>query len=57
MDTLMPITREQLLAWLKINAESGDPETTHAAADRLLLRFIGDPEITEAFNALEKWYA
>jgi hypothetical protein len=36
---------------------SGDPESDHSAADDLLLELIGDPDISAAFNAIEKWYA
>jgi hypothetical protein len=32
-------------------------EEDHMTADELLLRLIGDPEITAAFEALPKWYA
>jgi hypothetical protein len=35
----------------------GDPETAHLLADRLLLRFIADPRVTDAFNRIVKWYA
>jgi hypothetical protein len=34
-----------------------DPEEAHLLADDALLAFIGKPEVTEAFNAFEKWYA
>lgn len=36
---------------------SSDPESAHAQADQLLVEFINDEEITEAFNALGRWYA
>ena len=35
----------------------GDEEIAHVKADEALLEFINDPEITEAFDAIEKWYA
>jgi hypothetical protein len=34
-----------------------DPEAAHIKADELLLEYINDPEITEAFNKIERWYA
>ncbi len=34
-----------------------DPEMAHAAADRLLLAYINNPDVTEAFDAIEKWYS
>jgi len=34
-----------------------DPEHGHREADKLLLKFIGDPEVAEAYNALPKWYS
>jgi hypothetical protein len=50
------MSRDELLDALR-ELRGGDPEGGHAEADRLLLRFIGDDEITEAFEAIEKWYA
>ena len=38
----------------KIN---GDPSDWHLEADELLLSYIDDPEITQAFAKIEKWYA
>lgn len=34
-----------------------DQEGAHVRADEALLEYIDDPEITEAFEAIEKWYA
>lgn len=36
---------------------SQDTESGHALADALLLRYINDPQVTEAFDRREKWYA
>lgn len=44
----------QLLKWGEIPS---DPEIAHREADMLLLAYINDPEITNAFDAIEKWYA
>ena len=39
--------------------ESGDDdyEFHHAKADELLLNYINNEKVTEAFNRIEKWYA
>lgn len=29
----------------------------HVEADALLIEFIGDAEVSDAFDAIEKWYA
>lgn len=34
-----------------------DPEWHHSECDDALLEYIGDPEVTAAFNARVKWYA
>lgn len=34
-----------------------DPEYGHIRADQLLLTFIGDDRVTDAFDAVRKWYA
>jgi hypothetical protein len=51
------MSKEELLKKLKELATGGDPEGAHADADRLLLDFINDPAVTEAFDAIDKWYA
>jgi hypothetical protein len=48
--------REELLAELRA-MRGGDPESCHMAADRLLVQFVGDDEITEAYQAIGKWYS
>ena len=35
----------------------GDYESHHAKADELLLGYINDEKVTEAFNKIKKWYA
>lgn len=59
--------REELIAILRSLAlpygspgareESGDVEEAHIAADKALLAYIDDPEVTAAFVDLERWYA
>lgn len=53
------MTRESLLSQLvMLAARSGeDPERAHSEADDLLLEYIGDEEITEIWNQVEKWYS
>jgi hypothetical protein len=54
------MTRDELLAKLRElgnEDDARDPEADHARADDLLLEYINDPEIAEAFNAFDKWYA
>lgn len=34
-----------------------DPEADHCNADKLLLEFINDPEVSRLFHDIEKWYA
>lgn len=36
---------------------SHDIEQAHADADGLLLTYLNDKEIAEAYNAIPKWYA
>lgn len=48
---------EALKTRLKELAEYGDEEVAHDLADKALLEFINDPEVTELFNAIDKHYA
>lgn len=34
-----------------------DTEDIHYQADMLLLKFIGNKQVTEAFNSLNRWYS
>jgi hypothetical protein len=34
-----------------------DSERAHHVADQLLIEFINDPEVTQAFEEIRKWYA
>lgn len=59
------MTKEELISKLKklektcINKtyNSYDAEVGHVEADKLLLEYINCPEVTAAFNDLEKWYS
>lgn len=57
------MTKEELIK--KLNAIEGKKETErfydnedgHMEADALLIEYIADQDITDAFKAVEKWYA
>ncbi len=57
------MTREELLAKLREMREGQGPgqyrdvEADHFVADGLLLEYIGDEEVTDAFDSIEKWYS
>lgn len=46
----------ELIAALKA-CNSSDIEADHADADQLLIDYINNPQVTEAYNAIDKWYA
>jgi hypothetical protein len=51
------MTKQELIC--KLEALSGtdiDPEIAHIKADKLLIEFIGDSEIKEAFDGITKYY-
>lgn len=50
------LTKDILICYLK-NISVEDRELAHLWADEALLDFINDPEITEAFRAVPKYYA
>lgn len=47
--------REGLLKIL--NRTGQDEEVDHADADDLLLEYINDREVTDTYEAIDKWYA
>lgn len=51
------MTKQELIEALRECVNKGDPEDHHLAADQLLLDYINDPEVQEAFDNIEKWYA
>lgn len=56
------MTKDELLTKLQDLRFKGialayDPEDSHAAADKLLLDYINDEQIADAYNNIEKWYA
>lgn len=46
-----------LLRAMRSLVELDDPETSHSFTDSLLLLWIDDPEIAEAYGADDKWFA
>ena len=50
------MTKEELIRRLHECAEK-DQEMGHIDADGLLLQYIDDKEIEEAYDSLPKWYA
>lgn len=55
--SLNKLTKEELIKRLKLLSESNDIEYAHAEADSLLLKYINDQEIAEAYHAIDKVYA
>jgi hypothetical protein len=51
------MTKEELIEKLKAEAANRDKEVAHINADELLLEYINDSEIKEAYDAISKWYA
>lgn len=51
--------KEVLLKELKSLSRSqcSDYEITHSRADKLLIQYINDKEIEEAYNDVGKWYS
>lgn len=42
----------------EVQLECGaDVEVAHGRADRLLLDYIGDQRVSDAYDRIEKWYA
>ena len=51
------MTREELLMRLAECARNPDREVAHIEADEAVLEYVGDADVTAAFDAFEKWYA
>ena len=53
------MTKEKLIGRLEqIKAKyGGDQEAAHMYADEALLEYIDDNDISEAYEAIDKWYA
>lgn len=55
--TKRKLTKKQLLRKLEKCAKDYDIESAHCDADALLVDYLDDDEIREAYNKIEKWYA
>jgi hypothetical protein len=58
---ITPERRQEILKRLQEVASldyrlRGDPAHDHPEADQLLLELIDDPEVSLAFNNIDKWY-
>jgi hypothetical protein len=51
------MTKEEVLRALARCKEDGDIEGGHIDADKALIEFINDPDITKAYATIPKWYA
>ena len=52
----MPSKVEVMIAKMQLVNQNEDTEDRHIELDRLLLQYIGVPEITAEFGRREKWY-
>lgn len=52
------MTKQELIEKLKLlSIDQEDPSEEHEKADELLLEYIGDKQVRDAFEAIERWYA
>lgn len=52
------MTKAELIEQLKLlSIDQQDPSEDHELADKLLLDYINDSGVTEAFESIERWYA
>ena len=51
------MSREELIDKLKQLQKGEDPEAEHGDADALLIEYIDDKEVAEAFYDIHRWYA
>jgi hypothetical protein len=54
------VTRDELVAELRLIADNfngGDVEAGHLRADQVLLAFIDNQAVTDAFDAIDRWYS
>lgn len=51
------MTLAELVEELEALQVAAEPESGHITADRLLLEYIDDKAVTEAFKRLQKWYS
>lgn len=51
------MSKQELIAKLLATLDNPDTEDAHWIQDRALLEYIDDPEVTEAYDKRDKWYA
>lgn len=51
------MTKDELIKRLRACAEDHDIEVAHKATDDLILEYLADPEIRDAYDSVSKWYA
>ena len=51
------MNKDTLLQALRALQDNDDYEVAHGEADNLLVEYINDPEIAEAYAKIGKWYA
>lgn len=52
------MTKQELIEKLQYcKSIDADEDLAHTTADEALLEYINDPEVTELFNSIHKWYA
>ncbi|MCK9556366.1 hypothetical protein M0R36_11250 [bacterium] len=51
------MTKDELIKRLNEIKDEGGGEGGHMEADDLLLEYINDPDISKAFNEIERWYS
>jgi len=51
------MTKENLIKELKRLSKNEDTHQDHIDADELLLKYIDDNEISDAYDEIAKWYA
>ncbi len=51
------MTKQELIEKLKELHDNFDVEVAHVKADDLIIEFINDEEIKEAYDNVPKWYA
>ena len=49
--------KKELINAFKLLQKFTDIERAHIEADELLLEYIGDEDIANEYNEIEKWYA
>lgn len=57
MTVLDGATREEALALLEALQEDSPSESSHMAADDILLWLLDDAEVAARYNAIRKWHA